>query len=362
MTGVDVALWGAAVALAGAATWLTLPRPPALDWELYFKLIVATRMRGDIEAAGGSPDAWVDACRGRVWYHPGGRELERKIAEPGAYDPPVPALEGERALLESLAKLDSSGARLRQVLGGDRFDEALFSDPSALGSDYDLQAALGPGAGWEGVASWSEALLENLRRRNELNTWVVVGEGALVAGLAAELESILGEGRALHVPIAEAGAPGEDLTEALKALLPSPSSRLLLLVRGAAAGPLLTCLHDNADLRDRARLIVGVGAELAPLAEWMAANFDHQQMDTEIARALPYMHMGFLVPDVDPVGEAGAPLSGSRFPDVPDPPTGRRAIESIELGPLIGPSEGFPPALLARALAVFLTARLAIAG
>jgi len=358
---IDAALWGAVVALAGAATWLTLPRPPALDWELYLKLILVTRMRGAVEADGGSPDAWVERCRTRLWYHPGGRELEVKLADPGGYVPTVPALEGERALLEALAKRPDVGARLDWVLGEGRFDEALFSDPAGLGDDYDLEAALGPGAGWEGVAGWSEALLENLRRRNSLNTWAVVGQGALVEGLAAELERTLGQGRAAHVPVDGDTAP-EALAEALDALLPAPSARLVLLVRGDAAGPLLACLHGNPGLRDRARLVLGVGAALGPAAAWLEEHFDHHQMDTEIARALPYMHLGFISPGVEPVGDPAAPLAGSRFPDVPAPPTGRRAIESVDLGALVGPGEEFPPALLAGGLAVFVTARLAIAG
>ena len=49
----------AAAGLAMWAAWLTIPRPPDLDWERLFKVALATVIRGDVEAAGADVDEWL---------------------------------------------------------------------------------------------------------------------------------------------------------------------------------------------------------------------------------------------------------------------------------------------------------------
>ncbi len=354
MDGVDVALWIAAAALTGVSTWLTLPRPAALDWELFFKLALVTALRGDVEREGGDAERWVKLARSRIWYHPGGRDLERKVLEPAGYEPEIPARQGERGLLEALVRLPDPAARLALLLGEERGDEVLFDDPAALGGEYDLERALGPGASWNGLAARNPDLDGALRRRNAHNVWVVLGHPALAGALA----EILGEGSVAALEVGDA----EALAIALDERLSAPSIRLVLVAAGAAGGPLLEALHANPGLRDRVRAVVGVGLDLSGREGWLAENFTHEQLDTEISRAVPFLHLGFVVPGVLPPGEPGAPLSASRFPSVPAPPTGRVAIESIDLGVLPGPAADYPPALLARGLAVVITARLAIGG
>ncbi len=357
MSPVDALLWVAAAALAGAAVWLTLPRPVALDWELYFKLAMASALRGEVEAAGGSVEDWVSRCRARLWYHPGGRELGLKLRDPAGYSPPVPALPGERALLEALAR-SAPERRAGWLLSEGFSDERLYGDPSELGEAYDLERVLGPGAGWEALAGGTAAFIEALRRRNAHNIWVVVGGGGLAAGLAEALAELLGAAHSAHI----SGGDPEVLARALDGLLEAGADRLVLIVLGGAAGALLRCLHAEPRLRDRTRMVLGVGAALGPERSWLAEHFDHEQMDTEISRALPYAHLGFVLPGAAVFGEPGLPLVDTAFHAPPVPPSGRAAIEILALGPLIGPSADFPPSLLARSLAVTATARLVLNG
>ncbi len=354
---VDALLWVVAAALAGAAVWLTLPRPVALDWELYFKLAVASVLRGEVEAAGGSVEDWVRRCRARLWYHPGGRDIGLKLQDPIGYSPPVPSLPGERALLETLAR-SAPERRVGWLLSEGFSDDRLYGDPGDLGDAYDLERVLGPGAGWDALAGGTAAFTEALRRRNAHNIWAVLGEGGLADGLARALAGLLGEARSARIR----GGEPEDLARALDGLLEAGSDRLVLVVLGGAVGPLLRCLHAEPGLRDRTRMVLGVGAALGPERGWLAEHFDHEQMDTEISRALPYAHLGFVRPGAAILGEPGLPLVDTAFRAPPVPPSGRAAIETLALGPLIGPAEDFPPGLLARALAVTATARLVLNG
>jgi hypothetical protein len=226
--GVDVALWIAAAALTGVSTWLTLPRPAALDWELFFKLALVTALRGDVEREGGDAERWVKLARSRIWYHPGGRDLERKVLEPAGYEPEIPARQGERGLLEALVRLPDPAARLALLLGEERGDEVLFDDPAALGGEYDLERALGPGASWNGLAARNPDLDGALRRRNAHNVWVVLGHPALAGALA----EILGEGSVAALEVGDA----EALAIALDERLSAPSIRLVLVAAGSRQG------------------------------------------------------------------------------------------------------------------------------
>ena len=131
MAELDLALWALVAVLLAAAIHMSLPRPPALDWELHFKITLLGLLRGEIEAAGDVAQDWLEVGRSRVWYHPAGRDLDRKLVDPESYEIPVPAREGERALVEALSRLEPE-ARLEQTFGGGS-DEILYEDPDFLG-------------------------------------------------------------------------------------------------------------------------------------------------------------------------------------------------------------------------------------
>jgi len=349
----DAGLWALAAALAAAAVWWTLPRPAAVDWELYFKLALVTLARGEVEAEGGDADAWLARGRRLVWYHPGARLLEAKLADPAGFAVPAPARAGERALLEALERLPTPEARLEHTFGPAGGGEgSLYDDPALLGDDFAAARALGARADWGAVATWSAEAIEGLRRKNQRTRWALMGAPP---GVLEAVEEALGEGRAASL---DAALDGEALAEALAALVPALADRAVVVATGDAAGRLARCLHAEPGLRDRVLAVVGLHPALGPHAAWLEAHFGHAEMDTEIARATPWYHLGFIAPDVSPPGEPGAPLAETRWPESAPPPTGRVALEVVDLGVLPGPMAAYPPRLLARALLVAVTARV----
>ncbi len=340
--------------MAGAAAWMTLPRKAALDWELYFKICLTTLIRGPLETEDASADDWVALARTRVWYHPGARDLEQKLTDPNSYTIPSPARSGEMALMEALQKLPDPAGRLAHLIEGGG-DEVLYDDPANLGEAYDPQRVLGMGATWEDVASWSERVVEGLGRRNEHNHWAVIGDPD--DALATALATFLGEGRVHAISTA---AP-DDLAEALSERLEQASDRLILIGRGDGAAAAVRCLHAQPGLRDRTLAVLAIGGRFGgETADWLAEQFDHVSMDTEISRATPYLHLAFVTPGVAPPGDAGRPLAETRWPAPETPPTGRVSIEALDLGVLPGPESDYPAELLARAIALTISARLAI--
>ena len=330
----DLALWIAVVVLALVAGWLTLPRAVALDWERLFKLALVTGLRGPIEADQGGVEAWLAAGRARVWYHPASRGLVAKLREPSLADVPVPALPGERALVERLAALEAPAERLRAVFEPGP-DEVLYEDPEAMGEGWDLAAILGPGAGWEQVATWDESVGEVLRRRAEHHTWAVHGDPALAAALA----EVLGD------RVREVGS-----TEELLPLVPRMADRLVLVGRGWQE--LLPELAGSEELRNQVSAVVLLDLEADPA--WLGEHFDNVRFDTDLNRATPYFHLAFVDElDVDRLEASLLPV-----PAVPD--TLRVVLEPIDLGVLPGPAADYPPDLLARSLLIVVSARLAL--
>lgn len=331
----DLILWVAVVALALSAGWLTLPRGDALDWERLFKLAMVTGVRGPIEAEDGGVEEWLRQGRARVWYHPASRGLLDKLRSPERASIPVPALDGERALVERLGGLSSVTERVKAVFASGA-DEALYEDPAAQGEEWDLARILGPGAGWDDVAAWTEGVTEVLVRRAEHQTWAVIGDVAL----AAALRAVLGE-RVVDV---------EDL-DTLQDHVPRMSDRLVLVARGGRG--LFEYLHDSERLRDQVSAVIGVDLENDP--KWLQAHFDNIRFDTELNRATPYFHLAFLDEDADLDAYERSLLP---IPAVPD--TLRVVLEPIDLGVLPGPADGCPSDLLARSLLIVVSARLAL--
>ena len=109
-----------------------------------------------------------------------------------------------------------------------------------------------------------------------------------------------------------------------------------------AAGPeqgmnLLKLLHAAPGLRDRCRAVLLVN--LQPEPAWIAAHFDHTQMDTELYRQIPYLCLR-----TDPA----MPL----LENPPPPPSTRTAIDVVDLGvnSLADPAFGRALVLLLAAL------------
>ena len=334
----DIALWVLAAALALYAGWLTLPRPVELDWERFFKLAMVTVIRGPLEEEEASAEQWMEAGRQQVWFHPAARQLDAKVADPGGYEPPFPALPGERALLEVLAGLPVA-ERLHATfaLGA---DDVLYDDPANLGEGWQLPPILGPDADWDAVASWSEKVIDGLKRRHEVARWVLMGADPLVE----PLRLALGDEAVLVV--------GEDAAEVLDQQLAQLSDRAVFVAHGDRVDHLVRLLHARPDLRDKALAIVALQANFD--AAWMAENFDHVSMDTELSRATPYFHVWF--------GGDLTSLSTSRWPDPEVPATGRVSVAPIDLGLLPGDLDTADPVVLGRALLLTVTARVALSG
>ena len=334
----DIALWVLVAALALYAGWLTVPRPVELDWERFFKLAMVTVIRGPLEEEEASAEQWMETSRQLVWYHPAARQLDAKVADPAGYEPPFPALAGERALLEVLAGLPLV-ERLHATfaLGA---DDVLYDDPANLGEDWQLSPILGPDADWDSVASWSEKVIDGLRRRHEVARWVLMGADPLVQ----PLRLALGDEAVLVV--------GEDAAEVLDEQLAQLSDRAVFVAHGERVDHLVRLLHARPDLRDKALAIVALQATFD--AAWMAENFDHVSMDTELSRATPYFHLWF--------GEDLRGLPASRWPDPEVPATGRVSVAPIDLGLLPGHLDATDPVVLGRALLLTVTARVALSG
>ena len=352
----DAVLWALVSALALWAAWLSLPRPPELDWERLFKTTLVTLLRGPLEAVDAPASRWLEEGRSLVWFHAGSRDLHAKLEEPASYAIPVPALPGERALVEDLSGLDDRDARLRRIfLDEPRGDEVLYDDPVLLGDDYAPAPILGPEVDWEALSRWDAAVRDGLRRRGEHLRWGVVGDAELTSALEAEL----GEGRAVALD----AAPPEELIEALSALVPELADRLVLVGAGEGAGALVRALHQGAGLRDRVRAVIGLGAALGgETRDWLGEHFTHREMDTELSRTTPYFHLAWAVPGTEPPGEPGRPLADTAWPARQVPETGREAFVPVDLGLLAGTQAACDRALLARALLVTVTHRLAVVG
>lgn len=351
----------AAFGLAIWATLLSIPRPPRLAWERLFKVGLSVLLAGETERELGegaaARKAWEERVRRGVPWSPLARLAVEKLTDPRPELLPVPALEGERALVEALARLPDPAARYRHLYAEDeRAMDELLGDPAQLGQDHDPAGLLGPGAGWDEVAAWSEALQAVLARR--LADVVFVLDG-LPADLARELGAAVPGLRTLVLPAPPDDPTGPDAVEALfqpvEAALTQDSDRVVLVASGASARRGLAALVEGGGLRDRCLAFLSLGGELQTAAArpWMAEHFDNEQLDTELKRSVPY----FSVVEVDPARPLERDWAEQRFPVPPPLPSGRAAVEVVDLGPLH--LAALPPRVLARGLLLLLALRLA---
>lgn len=353
--------------LALVTGWLHLPRVPELDGERWFKLMLATLLRGSVEAKDGDVAAWERSVVRFVPYHPAGRWPERKIEDPVLA--PGPSAPGERPLVEALAALPR-GRRWEHLYDTDPVGiEARLADPLDLGPAYDLARVVG--ADWDALAAWGAgdpAFGTALRRRLPLR-WVLVRGSAtpldLVGALRDELED------AIEVPWdADRGldAGVAAVVAAMKGATPDPADRLVLVGEAEGALLVLKALRGEPMLRDRVLGVVAVGGLLAgrpeegsfgepAVRDWMEAHFGHDALDTEMMRATPYASVLWLDRSADPPGIVGLPLALQRFPPPRGEP-GASSVETVDLGPLPTDPE-LPLPLVARALWAWTVAWIA---
>ena len=333
----------AAMGLAGWAAWRTIPRPPRLDPERLFKVTLATVLRGEIEAQGGDLAAWQERLRA-VPYHPAGRDAERRLADPTTSPVPVPALPGERALLDRLAAAPDALARWDHMYRADPAAlDALMSDPAGLGPDYDPVGRFGPDATWDAVATWAPALQAGLTRRLSHVAFVEVG-----AGLGTEWRVALPHLRLHALP---EDADDDAVLSTIEAALPASSDRLVWVAPGAQVMRVVRLLHGDPALRDRTLVVVSLGGPVATdpdHATWLAAHFTHEQMEPELQRAIAYA----FITRVDPAAPLAQSWSAQRLVAPPVPGSGRVTIDTIDLGPL--DTASLPPHALARALSLWV--------
>lgn len=356
-TWVELAVLGLAV----WATVLSIPRPPRLHWERLFKVGLSALLAGEVERelGAGAParQAWQDRVLGVVPWSPLGRDAVGKLANPRVEDVAVPALEGERALVEALARLPDTAARFRRLYVEDAhaIDE-LLGDPARLGPDHDPARILGPGAGWDQVAAWDPALQAVLARR--LADVVFVLDGVAEPVGAALAEAVPGL-RVVAVPPAGPDPAGAAAVEALfapvEAALSRDSDRVVLIAAGGAVLRTLAALVEGGGLRDRCLAVLTLGAALGdePARAWLASHFDNERLDTELRRSVPYL----CVVDVDPADPLARDWADQRLPSPPPLPSGRAAVDVVDLGPLH--LSALPPRVLARGVLLLLALRLA---
>ena len=321
------------LALALAATWLSVRTSPELEWERLWKVTLATCIRGQVERSGGDQSTWWERLS-VVPFHPAGRLAYDKIHRPEPAAIPVPAVPGEQALVEALAAIDDPRDRADFMYRrSDAAQDALMSDPTLLGPAYAPSTAMPPRVSWEDIAAWDAEVQRAIARRIHDVVVAVIGMDTLALTEA--------------VPHGHAVAVDEVSAEGLGALLGRDHQRLIIVARGSGVNEVTRALHGHPLLRDRVLAVISLGASIQgpDNKPWMDEHFQHSAFDTELNRRTLYMAVS------DP-GDGFEDASEQCFPDPPVPPSGWAPVESVDLGPL--PIDEQDPEVLARALWVLL--------
>jgi len=300
--------------------------------------MLATLLRGELDAADKEYEDWETAVKAWVPYHPAGRFPERKILNPLAARLPGALLEGERALLEGLNKLNTAPERWAWMYDEDEIGlSARLDDPIELGAPYDPATHLGSDADWEGLAKWGAgdvAFRDQLLQRLEAG-WFLIG-GRSGPSVIPALAELLGDQATIL------GHDDDNLIQALETALEGVDARGILLGEEAGVVSILNLLRDRADLRDRVLAVVSIGGIIggmegedgrlgtAAREDWMGAWFKHEHLDTEVVRLTPYLSVQWLDRDHMPPGANGIAISNARFPELPDDPV--ETVEVVDLG------------------------------
>lgn len=349
-------LTAAAAVVALLAGWLSLPSAPELEGERWFKLVLATLLRGVVEAEEGDIDAWEARVCAAVPYHPAFPQLDRAIVLPEAIVRSG-SHESERESLEALSALSSPAERLDYLLNRDHTARvARLSDPQALGSAYDPARLLGRGIGWDGVADWvkGDRAIPEAMSRVLPAVIATVGEDGTAPPVLAALQGLGATSVAL--------AAG--LEASLSDLVPQAGDRLIVVAAGEGAGAVLRALADSAGLRDRVLAVVCIGGALLGGVEgrearhdWMQAHFTDARMDLEAHRRLLCLSAQWIDPTQPEAPVAGLLPEEARFPAPRRDGPGDEVLHVVDLG-LLPASEALDPSLVARAL--WLTAVLLV--
>lgn len=362
-----VAAAGVAI-LAGVLHW---PRPPALDGERWFKVVLATLLRGAIEERGGTADEWEAEVLRFVPYHPAGRLPELKVTDPAKASLPGRRLEGEGALLEALARRHTVAERWRYLYDEDPMGiAARLDDPAELGADYDPATWLPAGVGWDALAAWGggdPAFGECLQRRFPARWVLVEGRAGRRVGptLLDALEACLDDTVRLPWRDGAVEEAVEALRAELRAQIASREDRLVLVAEEAGVALALRALAGAPDIRDQIHAVLSIGGviggrrdEEGPFGEersraWLASQFGQEALDTEVVRLTPYLSMQWLDRESPVPGAGDLSLDAQRFPEPLSDAT-VDTIEVVDLGPLpVDPD--LPREQVARALVSVVT-------
>jgi hypothetical protein len=379
----DVALFLLAIALALTAVVVGRRRPPSMDPERLFKTCLATLLRGHVErevsgssaakaeGAGGAAadqeaaEAWVEAVRAGLLFHPAWRDAPLKLENPESYQVPVPAIEGERALVESLARLPVGEARFRAFFEGEQ-RECLLDDPALLGSDYLPEAWLGHGCDWEALAAWTDVVRESLRRKLVDVRLVVLcsADDQDVLSVYARAWEDVARARLEIVPVdAQETTFVGAAAERLLATLEQASARFIFFAAGRTGPFLLSLLASGSELRDRTLTAffwgspmrgqpgdAPVGLDEASRKEWLESHFRQEELDVELRRSVPYVFLPSVRAGALPPGSDRIPWRNQLLDEPPTPASGRRPVRVVAMGPLLASPDALPAEVLARGL------------
>lgn len=363
----DLAVAACGAALVLIAGLLLRRRPERVDGEEGFKALLRTSVRSRLGEA--------EADR-RVPFHPLGRFVERKLADPasrGVYGAP---LDGEVAFVAELAAMPHARARWARLSSG---------APDLAATDRALKRWLGPSAEVSDAVGAARLALSRLsahpvcvhaRAGQPISAppvadggWVVIdaSEGLRrpeVRAALAALRSTLHEAALWPALVdaapAVAARASDIVVEAItthvgEALLGAAEARgqLVVVVEGAAAPFVLRALCADELLRDQIAGLGWIGAVIGGLPgragalsegarqDWLEAWFRHGLLDTEVVRRVPYMSVGWVDVDEAIPGARGLPLAHARLPRPAFLGTGRildpvesEAVEVYDLGAL----------------------------
>ena len=279
----------------------------------WFRLMLATALRGRVEKDGGDAETWKE-------------KVLRFVA-------PL-----------KKATTDASVA-----------EPELLADPLNAGEGYDPSRFFGQDCGWNAVAeigcSAKPAFLAAVGRRWPVNwlfvdSWVDREEPAFLSALQATVPGPVSKLR-LTDEVREERV--QHLMDACREALKTNTNQLVIVAADEAVFVALQALVQTVDVRDRLAAFVGIGAVLqgdseqsgefgqASMQDWMETWFCHERLDTEADRWIPYLSLHWQ----------------HRGDEFPDPGEGHKVIDVLNLGALPATAD-LPLELFARTLVAFM--------
>jgi hypothetical protein len=337
------------VLVALAAVWASVPRPPTLDGERWFKAVLRAVLSGAQPA---------DVAAAMAPYHPLARVVERKLAHPTIEALPGPALDGEAALLERLAALPDVAARwshLTALPDATCTPEALF--------DHDPARWLGPELGWRALEAGRAASVAEAAEGRRKIRWAWIDGEAPGPSVAAALSAFATEVAPLDLTMSPSDAGLQDATyvvaDAFNAMLAEDvDARLVIAGVGTGIVSVLRALLADPQLRDRVVAVLSIGGTIggweghaglldpAVCEDWLERNFRHEALDAEVVREIPYLAVQWLSPGASPPGADGLYVQRSRFPEPKYQGNEPLMVRVVDLGVLPTDPEPDPAAVV----------------